>query len=84
MLLPQGCDQFIKRSPGMLLKLCPNPIMDAREFAVTATSLRLGIQRAGLPLQSHHVVDEFDGNAKTPGRFGVRIAFFNKLNSPLA
>jgi hypothetical protein len=68
----------------MLFKPRPNPIMDARKFAVTATTLRFGFQRAGFPFQSHHVVDELDGNAKTPGRFGVRIALFDKLNGTIA
>lgn len=58
--------------------------MDARKFAVTATTLRFGVQRAGFPFQSHHVVDELDGNAKTPGRFSMRIALFDKLNGPLS
>ncbi len=80
MFLPQGCDQFIKRSPGMLFKPRPNPIMDACKFAMTTTTLRFGVQRAGFPFQSHHVVDELDGNAKTPSCFSVRIALFDKPN----
>lgn len=83
MLFPQRCNQFIKRSPRMLFKPRPNPIMDACKFAVTATTLWFGCQPAGFPFQSHHVVDELDGNTKTPGRFGVRIALFDKLNGPL-
>ena len=68
----------------MLFKPRRNPIMDARKFAMTATTLWFGFQRAGCPFQSHHVVDELDGNAKTPGRFSVRIALFDKLDGPLA
>lgn len=84
MLLPQGCDQFIKRGPGVLFKPRANPIMDARKFAMTTTTLRFGPQRPRFPLQPHHVVDELDGNAKTPGRFGVRISLFDKRNGALA
>ena len=84
MLLLQRCDQFIKRGSGMLFKPRPNPIMDARKFTVTATTLWFGFQRAGFPFQPHHVVDELDRNAKTPGRFGVCITLFDQRNGPLA
>ena len=84
MLLLESGDQLVKRRPGVLFKPDANPIVNTRKLAMTATPLRFRCQRARFPLQPHHVVDEFDGNAKTPGRLSVCIAVFDKRNSALA
>ena len=78
--LPECCDTFIKRHGRMIVQLGSNPVMLARKLAMTASSLRLGLQPTGFSFQPHHVVDELDGYAKTPGRFGVRIALFDQSN----
>ena len=83
-LSPQGCDQLVKRGPGVLCKPGANPLVNTRKLPMTAPALRLWRQPARLPFQPHHVVDELDGNAKTPGRFGVRIALFHKQDGAFA
>ncbi len=82
--LPQGCDQLVKRRCGLAFKAGANPFMAPRKLAMTAPTLRLGFQRARFPFQPNHVVDELDGNAKTPGRLGVCIALFDKRDGTLA
>ncbi|WP_296644975.1 hypothetical protein, partial [Roseinatronobacter sp.] len=41
-------------------------------------ALRFRRERAGLALQTHHVVDELDRNAQPPCRIGMRAALFDK------
>ena len=48
-----------------------------------AIALRLGVQRAGRPLQKHHVVHEFDRNPELRRRRTVRVAFLDEINDPL-
>ncbi|MEM9049283.1 MAG: hypothetical protein AAGC92_11255, partial [Pseudomonadota bacterium] len=52
--------------------------------AASAIALWLRFQASGLALEPHHVVDELDRNAQTPGRLPVRLSLFQKRDGPFS
>jgi len=80
----QFCRQFINREVGPDRDPALHPILYARELATPWIALRLWRKRPGLTLETHHVIDEFDRNAKPPGRLGMRIPLLEKCNSTQA
>lgn len=74
----QFCSQFINRAAGPDGDPTLHPILDVRELATPWIALRLWRKRTGLTLEPHHVIDEFDRNAKSPRRRGMRIALLDK------
>jgi hypothetical protein len=80
----QFCRQFINREVGPDRDPALHPILDARELATPWIALRFWRKRPGLTLETHHVIDELDRNAKPPGRLGMRIALRDKRQSTRA
>ena len=84
LLVTQLDNQLIQRQVALFPDPALDPTRHAREFAMPAAiALRLGLQRAGRPLQKHHVVHEFDRNPELRRRRTVRMTFFNEINDPL-
>jgi len=77
----QFCRQFIKREVRPDGDPALHPVLDTREFAPPWIALRFWRKRPGLTLEPHHVIDEFDRNAKSPCRLGMCIALLDKCQS---
>ena len=85
MPVPQLDHQFIQRQIALLLNPAFDPTRHAREFAMPAAiTLRLGLQRAGRPLQKHNVIDKLDRNPELRRWSPVAVTFLNKINDALA
>ena len=84
LLVTQLDHQFIQRQVALFPDPARDPTRHAREFAMPAAiTLRLGLQRAGRPLQKHHVIDKLDRNPELRRRRTVRVTFLNEINDPL-
>lgn len=73
--------QFIQRHIAILGQPRTDPVRVTRKLAAAQMSLPSRLQRAGGPLQDHHVVHKSRRNSEMSGGFPVTIAFLDKRNN---
>lgn len=76
--------QFVNRQIGVRRDPGAHPFLEIVQFAASGIPLWLRFQASGLALEPHHIVDELDRNAQTPGRLRVRVSLFDKRDRPFS